>query len=793
MATLAVSPELAARLRSRRPGYDHATNLFLRYDTLSDSEREALTQHDFADRFVLPFFQATGWSSIPTPSTLTARDSTTPLTFVLTNGDLRLLLQVQRPRGSFDLGALQSDAAFFNAPWGIVTDFRSFEIWDILEPGTAPIVQGELRGYISDEHTDLDLLAAKAFAERFELRQSPSDESAAQGKKQSHIPEIIQQVAQQSEENAQQVEQQAEEDVRQVEAAGERSPLPRERLEVAARLAADKPSAVDLLNFSDYAAALADFITSEHTEKPITIVIDAPWGMGKTTLMGLIEQRLNGVAAQSQPRSKRYPTVWFDAWKYDQEQSLWAALALKILADVRRTLSWRERIALWRRLNWERFDRARFLHDVTLSALKLFALFILGVLVVALASLAMGETLAETGYRLFLAIGGGLGISLLYGVGQQAYQHITGPFNLKISQYVAQPNYSERIGFLGNFEEDFRRVVRAVTALRRPPLVVFIDDLDRCEPPRAAEVIEAINLLLNPDNCVFIIAMDTRAVAASIEAKYKELSEYLKDAGDPGGLTLGQRFLEKIAQLTFRIPLASREVVESFINAQLEQALQGPEQPSPQEIARAEERIEEKQRQGRSLEEAGREVRAESADLPAQAVEEAQRAIQVRAFDESPAIRQAIYAAVPYLDYNPRKIKRFINIFRLQVMIAGRRGLLESGAVEPALLARWAIIGMRWPQFTEIIADDEQFAGRLLEGFQARASLQSPTQAREDGAGAEEQQLRERLEQLVSDPHVARFIDSADLAALLDELMERVQPGSLRYYLQLAQATRPAA
>ncbi|GIV97705.1 MAG: hypothetical protein KatS3mg057_2362 [Herpetosiphonaceae bacterium] len=45
----------------------------------------------------------------------------------------------------------------------------------------------------------------------------------------------------------------------------------------------------------------------------------------------------------------------------------------------------------------------------------------------------------------------------------------------------------------------------------------------------------------------------------------------------------------------------------------------------------------------------------------------------------------------------------------------------------------------------------------------------------------------------MSDPHVARFIDSADLAALLDELMERVQPGSLRYYLQLAQATRPAA
>jgi predicted KAP-like P-loop ATPase len=98
-------------------------------------------------------------------------------------------------------------------------------------------------------------------------------------------------------------------------------------------------------------------------------------------------------------------------------------------------------------------------------------------------------------------------------------------------------------------------------------LVVFIDDLDRCAPPKPVEIIEAINLLLPDDNhCVFILGMDSSAVAASIEVKYKDLSEFLATSASPGELTLGQRFLEKIVQINFHIPSTDVPVVETFIN-----------------------------------------------------------------------------------------------------------------------------------------------------------------------------------------------------------------------------------
>ena len=105
----------------------------------------------------------------------------------------------------------------------------------------------------------------------------------------------------------------------------------------------------DLLGFEIYATALSDFILNEKTEKPLRIMIDAPWGMGKTTLMQMIKAQLE---SQSKQRLPSLPLiVWFNAWMYDKEESLWAAFILNVLQDVRKKFSWFQRAKLWLRLN----------------------------------------------------------------------------------------------------------------------------------------------------------------------------------------------------------------------------------------------------------------------------------------------------------------------------------------------------------------------------------------------------------------------------------------------------------
>jgi hypothetical protein len=80
-------------------------------------------------------------------------------------------------------------------------------------------------------------------------------------------------------------------------------------LKVDIRALSDKPSTIDRLGFKDYADALSKFIKSEKTEKPLTIAIDAAWGMGKTTLMKMIKERLS---SNTSPRLEQpcFPIVW---------------------------------------------------------------------------------------------------------------------------------------------------------------------------------------------------------------------------------------------------------------------------------------------------------------------------------------------------------------------------------------------------------------------------------------------------------------------------------------------------
>jgi len=52
--------------------------------------------------------------------------------------------------------------------------------------------------------------------------------------------------------------------------------------------------------------------------------------------------------------------------------------------------------------------------------------------------------------------------------------------------------------------------------------IVFIDDLDRCEVPKAADLMQAINLMIGDGSPLFfIIGLDRGKVAASIAFKYR--------------------------------------------------------------------------------------------------------------------------------------------------------------------------------------------------------------------------------------------------------------------------------
>jgi hypothetical protein len=549
---------------------------------------------------------------------------------------------------------------------------------------------------------------------------------------------------------------------------------------------ADKKSEIDLLGFSDYASALADFIRNEKTEKPLVIGVDASWGMGKTTLLDMIKKRLT----EHQERRGRdpLPIVEFNAWKYDQEESLWAALALQILAQVREQFCLLQRFGLWWRLNCRRIKGKELLEAVLVRTGQVLAVGLLGALVLFLALLLVGDPASSIWDKLRLSAKSvgvpGLVIYVL-AVGNDARKHLAKPFDLRISEYVHKPDYRKRIGFLGEFERDFAYIVKAVTGDGQRPLVVLIDDLDRCAPPKPIEIVEAINVLLDAESCVFVLAMDAQSVAASIEAKYEKLCAHLQAPDDPGGLTLGQRFLEKIVQINFRIPRPDSKAMQAFVRASLDALQEGrPTQPSEEEVLEAEHLIEAEQEEGRSLEEATEAVRTSRPDIEEEAVEEAQKEIFARSFSESTVVKQAVGEAVPYLDFNPRKVKRFINTFRLQALIANRRGLLESRDIELDLLAKAVIIAMRWPDVIDGVMSDREFVTRLQQAHADKTRLRQVQACEIDDSPDAKQELESRLGVLLADTRVDRLVDAQDLIDLLHD----IDVESLPYYFRLTQS-----
>jgi hypothetical protein len=66
-----------------------------------------------------------------------------------------------------------------------------------------------------------------------------------------------------------------------------------------------------------------------------------------------------------------HPTVWFNAWKFDQEEQLWAALALEVLDQIKRKYNIFQRIIFWFRLMLKRFSLAALWSVITTVALPL--------------------------------------------------------------------------------------------------------------------------------------------------------------------------------------------------------------------------------------------------------------------------------------------------------------------------------------------------------------------------------------------------------------------------------------
>jgi hypothetical protein len=271
----------------------------------------------------------------------------------------------------------------------------------------------------------------------------------------------------------------------------------------------------NFFNFDAYVEALSNIIENPENKTPITIAINGKWGSGKTSLMKTLRKRLESTHNNSNSRKVR--TIWFNAWKYSDSNSLFSALIQEIFDELRRKSF---------------FTKQGFKENIYIRLVKWQKQIQINQMVISLIKV------------------------------------VTPGFGLDVSKWVKDPEYEKHLPFYDEFQKCLNQILEVFVVDEingeyndsKGVLVIFIDDLDRCSPKAITSVLESINLFFDQKGCIFIIGMDIHFVSNAVNSEYKKLG--IEE-------DLGKDFIKKMIQLQFNLPAIRSEDVKNFIENEI--------------------------------------------------------------------------------------------------------------------------------------------------------------------------------------------------------------------------------
>jgi RecA/RadA recombinase len=324
-----------------------------------------------------------------------------------------------------------------------------------------------------------------------------------------------------------------------------------------------------------------------HSPPRFAVGIFGSWGSGKTTLMQAIAREL-----KPQPHVVQ---VEFNAWRYEREEHL----IVPLLDTLREAL-----------VDWSR-DHAN-------------------------------EPEGPAARRAASAVGRAAR-ALLRGLTLSAKV----PF---VAEGFDEQAADEPSSF---YHTSFRSLERAIAdfVAKERRIVVFIDDLDRCLPASALEVLESMKLFFDLPGFVFVVGLDQAVIERSIEFKYGQGSQRVfvwppaTTTANGGGSTgpessleanspiNGGEYIKKIFQVPFSLPPIARADLRRFFEHIVTRA-----------------------------------------DLPPGQLDD---------------LRKTVVQHLPYLSpddtVNPRDVKRFVNAYTIQLKMLAPK--LRSGLKPHVVLA----------------------------------------------------------------------------------------------------------
>lgn len=230
--------------------------------------------------------------------------------------------------------------------------------------------------------------------------------------------------------------------------------------------------------------------------------------------------------------------------------------------------------------------------------------------------------------------------------------------------------HKEIVSFRKRFEKPLERII------------LYVDDLDRCDEKRVVEVLEAVNLLMAFPLFIVVVGVDPRWVKIALEAKYQK--QFTLNTEEEGLRVSPSNYLEKIFQIPFRLKSAEDRTVKSMLKSLAEKkvslASQGetaisttPENPSDDHLdgkmtgTKTIVTLEEPDDKNITIDnphetpDQGNIAEIEIVEEP----EKTEQKEKIKSLEFSKKEVELIQNMSCVIGSNPRAIKRFVNIYRV--------------------------------------------------------------------------------------------------------------------------------
>ncbi len=236
----------------------------------------------------------------------------------------------------------------------------------------------------------------------------------------------------------------------------------------------ENPFENDALNRKVTADILTNLLLT--IDEPFVLSIDSPWGTGKSTFIKMWQKELE---------NKNFPTLYYNAWENDFNDDA----LLSIISEIDHGINELKNKYGFNNKTVQKFDKVK----------KLSTMF---------AKRAIPAALKIATY----------GVIDLNQINEESIANFVEEVaKEEIKHYE---NSKKNLTHFKKLLNDFVIELTEYSSFKDKPFIIFIDELDRCRPTFAIEVLEKSKHFFSSNGIVFILALDKNQIQHSIASVY---------------------------------------------------------------------------------------------------------------------------------------------------------------------------------------------------------------------------------------------------------------------------------